>query len=85
MRRCRDERTPAREGERGGACKEPIWLRVPLPWCGAQLLTAHRLAAPGPGGEEAAAEAPATSGPCLTLFAASRVPRPAARQPAAAL
>lgn len=34
-------------------------------------------------GGEVAAGAPATSGPCLTLFAAS--PRPAARQPAAAL
>lgn len=31
MRRCRDERAPARERKRGGARKQPSWFPVPLP------------------------------------------------------
>lgn len=67
-------------GRRGGRVKSG---GNPLYACRSQLLTARRLASPGPRGAKAADGAAATSGPWLTLFAASR--RPAARPPAAAL
>lgn len=85
MKRCRGEGAHP-HARKGGGDVQRAKLVPCLSAPGADGNSLPRAAWPRqvPGGGEAAeGGAPATSGPCLTLFAAS--PRPAARQPAAAL
>ena len=79
MRAHSDKREKMGWGVRGRAKIEGSSPSL-CPWCGPQLLTARRLAPPGPRGAEAADGTAATSGPCLTLFAARPgVPLPVRR------